>query len=140
PIFASAAPQSFREAKKIAEKLHSDRPLTLYCRCEYRGKTVDFASCGYESPTGSKRAQRIEWEHVVPAEAFGQAFAEWRVGAPHCRRKGGKRYKGRKCAETNPVFARMEADLYNLFPEVGEVNALRSNYSMAEVGALGRFA
>jgi deoxyribonuclease-1 len=34
----------------------------------------------------------------------------------------------------------MEADLYNLFPEVGEVNGLRSNYSMAEIGALGRFA
>jgi deoxyribonuclease-1 len=34
----------------------------------------------------------------------------------------------------------MEADLYNLFPEVGELNGLRSNYSMAEVSALGRFA
>jgi deoxyribonuclease-1 len=34
----------------------------------------------------------------------------------------------------------MEADLYNLFPEVGEVNGMRSNFSMAEVGALGKFA
>jgi deoxyribonuclease-1 len=26
----------------------------------------------------------------------------------------------------------MEADLYNLFPEIGELNGLRSNYSMAD--------
>jgi deoxyribonuclease I len=32
---------------------------------------------------------------------------------------------------TNPVFNKMESDLYNLFPEIGELNGLRSNYSMA---------
>ena len=34
----------------------------------------------------------------------------------------------------------MEGDLYNLFPEDGEVNGLRSNFSMSEIGALGHFA
>ncbi len=29
----------------------------------------------------------------------------------------------------------MEGDLYNLWPEIGELNGLRSNYSMAELGA-----
>ena len=29
----------------------------------------------------------------------------------------------------------MEADLYNLWPEVGELNGLRNNFSMAELGA-----
>jgi deoxyribonuclease-1 len=71
---------------------------------------------------------------VVPAEAFGQSFADWRDGNAHCIRHG-KKYKGRKCAENNPEFARIEADLYNLWPEVGELNGLRNNYSMAELGA-----
>lgn len=130
---------NFREAKKIAEKIHAARGTTLYCQCRYSGKSVDWESCGYKVARDKKRAKRIEWEHVVPAEAFGQSFVEWREGSPKCVRKG-KRFRGRKCAEKNPEFARMEADLYNLFPEVGEVNALRSNFSMAEVSALGKFA
>lgn len=130
--------RSFRDAKKIAARLRVGRERTLYCRCAYSGKRVDFESCGYVSPRESRRSKRIEWEHVVPAEAFGQSFVEWREGAPFCRTKK-KKFKGRRCAEKNPEFARMAADLYNLFPEVGEVNALRSNFSMAEIGALGKF-
>ncbi len=130
--------RSFRDAKKIAARLRVGRELTLYCRCRYAGKRIDFESCGFVSARDSRRAKSMEWEHVVPAEAFGQSFVEWREGAPFCRTKK-KKYKGRRCAGKNPEFARMEADLYNLFPEVGEVNALRSNFSMAEIGALGRF-
>jgi deoxyribonuclease-1 len=133
------AMRDFREAKRIATRLHAQRGLTLYCRCRYSGKQVDLHSCDYRSPGDPERASRMEWEHVVPAEAFGQSFVEWREGAPKCRQKG-KNYKGRKCAEKNPLFNRMEGDLYNLFPEDGEVNGLRSNFSMAEVGALGDFA
>lgn len=136
----NVAVPNFREAKKIATRLHKARGLTLYCRCRYTGKSVDGPSCGYKSPRDPERAKRIEWEHVVPAESFGQSFVEWREGAPNCKSKKGKRFRGRKCAETNPEFSRMEGDLYNLFPEVGEVNGLRSNYSMAEVSALGKFA
>lgn len=145
PALSSESPRgnveipNFTRAKKLTAPLHADRGLTLYCRCGYRGKRIDWASCGYQPVSSGKRAKSMEWEHVVPADAFGQAFVEWREGAPHCQ-KGKKKFKGRKCAEKNPLFARMEADLYNLFPEVGEVNALRSNYSMAEVGALGKFA
>jgi deoxyribonuclease-1 len=131
--------RNFREAKKIAAKLHAKRALTLYCRCKYVGKVIDGSSCGYVGAGDPRRAARLEWEHVVPAEAFGQSFVEWREGAPRCKTKK-KKYRGRRCAEKNPEFARMEADLYNLFPEVGEVNGLRSNYSMAEIGALGKAA
>lgn len=131
--------ENFTKAKKIAAPLHAQRGLTLYCRCRYEGKKVDGESCHYVSARDANRAKRIEWEHVVPAEAFGQSFPEWREGAPLCRTKK-KKYKGRRCAEKNREFARMEADLYNLFPAVGEVNGLRSNYSMAEIGALGKFA
>lgn len=124
---------SFAEAKKIAARIHRDHAVTIYCPCRFKEKTVDLESCGYQVHKNQKRAQRLEWEHVVPAEAFGQSFIEWREGAAPCRKKNGKAYKGRKCAETNPEFAKMEADLYNLWPSIGELNGLRSNYSMAEI-------
>ena len=37
--------------------------------------------------------------------------------------------------KNNPEYRRMEADLYNLWPEVSELNRLRQNFSMAELGA-----
>jgi deoxyribonuclease-1 len=133
------AARNFREAKKIAFRFHAARGLTLYCRCRYTGKVIHRESCGLVPARDARRAARLEWEHVVPAEAFGQSFVEWRDGAPQCRAHG-KAYRGRKCAEKNPEFNRMEGDLYNLFPADGEVNGLRSNFSMAEIGALGHFA
>jgi deoxyribonuclease I len=80
----------------------------------------------------NKRANRIEWEHVVPTHAFGKSFTEWRDGHPKCITKKGKKFKGRKCAEKmNDEYRRMQADMYNLYPAIGEVNGRRSNYSMA---------
>src|SRR5699024_5720450 len=53
---------------------------------------------------------------------------------PKCfDRKKKRAFKGRKCARRNPLFAKMEGDLYNLYPEVGELNGLRSNFSMAMI-------
>lgn len=127
---------SFTKAKRLALELQKEHPFTLYCNCRYEGKKIDLASCGYKSPKGAKsakRAERLEWEHVVPAENFGRAFAEWREGGPLCRKKG-RSFKGRKCAETNSEFNHMEGDLYNLWPEVGEVNGLRNNFSMEALG------
>lgn len=124
---------NFGQAKKIATQIHKDHPESIYCPCQYKGKSFDLRTCGYQVHKDARRAARLEWEHVVPAEAFGQAFAEWRIGSDQCVKKNGKRYKGRKCAEKNPEFDRMEADLYNLWPIVGELNGLRSNYSMAAI-------
>ena len=48
--------------------------------------------------------------------------------------KKGKSFKGRKCAEKiNMAYRYMQADLYNLVPANGQVNALRSNYSYAMI-------
>lgn len=126
--------QHFRQAKRFANELHQEHPYTIYCNCRYRGHDIDLKSCGYKVHKDAKRAARLEWEHVVPAEAFGQSFKEWREGSSQCIHNG-KKYKGRKCAEYNPEFARIEADLYNLWPEVGELNGLRNNFTMAELGA-----
>ena len=125
--------KNFSEAKKIAVRIYKDHQVTIYCPCKYSGKTIDLKSCGYEVYKDPKRASRLEWEHVVPAEAFGNSFVEWRDGSSNCVKKNGKKFKGRKCAETNHDFDRMEADLYNLWPIIGELNGLRSNYSMAQI-------
>ena len=46
----------------------------------------------------------------------------------------GKPFKGRNCAKKMaPAFRFMEGDLHNLQPAIGEVNGLRSNYSMAMI-------
>lgn len=125
--------KNFSSAKKVAAKINKEHPYTIYCACKYSGSKVDLQSCGYKIHKDRKRAQRLEWEHVVPAEAFGNSFAEWREGGPKCS-KHGRNFKGRKCAETNSEFSAMEADLHNLWPEVGELNGLRNNYSMAALG------
>lgn len=72
----------------------------------------------------------IEWEHVVPAENFGRTFSEWRDGHKLCINSKGKAFKGRKCAEKlNTEYRYMQADMFNLYPAIGAVNALRSNYN-----------
>ena len=125
--------KNFAKAKKLALQLHAEHPYTIYCGCKYTGKVIDLKSCGYKVHKDAKRAARLEWEHVVPAENFGRSFKEWREGSEKCFKKG-RRLTNRKCAETNPEFSHMEADLYNLWPEVGELNGLRSNFSMAALG------
>lgn len=127
--------KNFSKAKQELHFIHQENSITLYCGCKYSGETVDLKSCGYKIHKNAKRAAYLEWEHVVPAHAFGQSFKEWREGDPKCiTKKKKKKFKGRKCAQTNEVYARMEADMYNLFPEIGELNGLRSNYSMAAIG------
>jgi deoxyribonuclease-1 len=92
---------------------------------------VDLAACGYVPARDAARAERIEWEHAVPAAAFGHTFAEWREGHPKCLDGRGKAFRGRKCARiASAEFSRIEADLHNLFPVVGEVNGLRSDFPM----------
>jgi deoxyribonuclease I len=112
---------SFSEAKKHLPEIHKENPTTLYCNCKFEGKKINLESCGYRVHKNNRRAQRLEWEHVVPAHAFGHSFAEWRKG-------------GRKMARKNPEFRKMEGDMHNLWPEVGEINQLRSNYSMTDFG------
>ena len=124
--------ESFNKAKKRMVEVFAGHETTFYCGCSYTGKDIDLASCGYQpKKDGAKRAKRLEWEHVVPAHAFGQAFKEWRDGHPECVDRQGKPFNGRNCARKMvQLFRYMESDLYNLQPAIGEVNGLRSNDSM----------
>ncbi len=117
------APASFSQAKKVAAEIYDSQPKSFYCDCtiinEGKKRIPDLKSCGYEIRKQSVRANRIEWEHVVPAWAFGHQLQCWQEG-------------GRKnCSRNSEQFRRMEADLHNLVPAVGEINGDRSNYRFA---------
>lgn len=125
-LFASSAyaepPSSFSKAKKLLKVMYADHQKTFYCGCDYekKGKKLvpEPESCGFSYRKNQKRSQRIEWEHVMPAWAFGHQLQCWQEG-------------GRKNCKKNPQFKKMEADLHNLVPAIGEVNGDRSNFSFS---------
>jgi deoxyribonuclease-1 len=114
--------------KKQLSKIYTTSDKTFYCDCpllRINKKLVpDFKRCNYKPRNKltrkgkvNKRALRKEWEHVVPAWAFGHQLQCWQNG-------------GRKnCGKNNAKFRKMEGDLHSLVPAIGEVNADRSNYS-----------
>ena len=123
---------SFSQAKKMLGQVCADHRVTFYCGAEYDAQSNVTLPDGFTTPKHEKRADKIEWEHALPAENFGQTFAEWREGAPECVDNRSKAFKGRKCAEkVNAEYRMMQADMYNLFPAIGAVNALRSNFNYA---------
>lgn len=125
--------ESINKAKKLLESaVYVDRRETLYCSATFDLKKVVLPPDGFVSKTHKKRAKRIEWEHVVPAENFGRGFSEWRDGSDQCIDNSGRRFKGRACAsKANVQYRHMQSDMYNLFPAIGSVNAKRSNYNFA---------
>lgn len=125
----NAANESFNQAKRMLERqVYFDHRMTIYCGATFDAQKHVTLPAGFSTPAHRKRALKVEWEHAVPAENFGRAFAEWRNGDAQCVDRKGKAFKGRRCAEkANAEYRRMQADMYNLFPAVGAVNALRGN-------------
>ncbi|BBB25876.1 endonuclease [Amphritea japonica] len=119
---AAEPPSSFSKSKRILTGLYQTNPVSFYCGCDYQAKgrklVPQWDSCGYSPRKNANRAGRIEWEHVVPAWAFGHQLQCWQNG-------------GRKACKKEADFRRMEADLHNLVPAIGEVNGDRSNYSFS---------
>lgn len=132
---------SFATSKKLlAGEVYFDHRVTFYCLARYDADGTVKPPKGFFTATHKKRAKKIEWEHALPAEHFGRNFAEWTRGAPSCRDGKGKTYKGRKCAEkANAEFGYMVSDMYNLYPAIGAVNAVRSNLPYAEIGETSRY-
>lgn len=126
---------SFSKAKRLLlREVYKDFHKTFYCGSSFDQTKKVLHDAGYVPKKSWKRAHRLEWEHVVPAHAFGQSFSEWRNGHEQCVTSKGKRFKGRKCTEkTNREFRLMQADMHNLVPAIGEVNGLRSNYSYTQL-------
>lgn len=138
-IFSSAfagGPRTFSEAKVVAkQEIFFDQASgpegELYCGCQWKwvgksGGRVDAESCGYEVRKQQARGERTEWEHIVPAWTFGHQRQCWQNG-------------GRKnCVATDPVFRAMEADLFNLYPSVGEVNGDRAHFNYGMVSGVSQ--
>lgn len=123
-----SAPKNFTEAKLAAKKIYGDHQKTFYCGCYYdeQGK-IDLKSCGYKIQQDTSRANRLEWEHIVPVSHIAFHLPCWQQKL--CRKSNGETYKGRECCrELDEAFSKMEADLHNLVPEIGELNACRSNF------------
>jgi len=116
----AAAPANFDSAKTIASRIYALEKQEFYCGCTIRwqaGKGIpDLKGCGYQIRKNGPRANRIEWEHVMPAQQFGSPLACWK--------KGGRE----QCGKTDVLFKQMEADLFNLKPAIGEVNGDRAHY------------
>ena len=126
PAFATP-PTTFTEAKMVAkQKVYLDQANSsmgeLYCGCKWKwvgksGGRINAESCGLQARKQEARAERTEWEHIVPAWTFGHQRQCWQNG-------------GRKhCVDDDPVFRAMEANIFNLYPSVGEVNGDRSNFN-----------
>ena len=56
----------------------------------------------------------------MPAWFFGNQMECWKAG-------------GRKACKKNKLFAKMEADLHNLVPAIGEINGDRSNFTFEHI-------
>ncbi len=77
----NASNDSFSKSKKMLERqVYQDHRVTIYCGAKFDAKKSILAPDGFITTKYAKRARRIEWEHVVPAENFGRAFSEWRTG------------------------------------------------------------
>lgn len=122
---------SFAQSKKLLlKKVYFDNQITFYCSNPYELKRVDNKEKSlivrddkFYSPRNAftksgkvnERTERVEWEHIMPAENFGRQLPCWRNG-------------GRKACGKDDTFRVMESDMYNLVPSIGEVNGDRSNY------------
>lgn len=124
-ISANAAPEDFAQAKRLLrEHVYFDQNQSasgdFYCGCKWQwagksGGRMEKTSCGFQADSMADRADRLEWEHVMAISAVANQRQCWRDG-------------GRQnCQRTDPVFNRMEADMFNLTPSIGTANALRSN-------------
>ncbi len=120
--FSQFHQNNFAQAKVVASQINADAP-DFYCGCKinWQGKkgVPDLESCGYQIRKNANRARRVEWEHVVPAWEFGHQRQCWQNG-------------GRKNCAKDPDYRRIESDLHNLQPAIGEVNGDRSNFQYSQ--------
>jgi len=127
-------PKNFSKAKRVASKLFASNPYTLYCHCPYdKYKKIDLKSCGMSEAKRNRRANRLEWEHIMPVSSYVKHYQCGREKL--CKKKNGKSYGGRKCCEKiDKSFQMAESELYNLWPAVGLVNGSRRDYKYSMLG------
>ena len=125
----------FAAAKYVARNtIYRDHLETLYCACSFlptktrSGGAIDVERCGYAVRRNEKLGKQLQWDHVVPANTFKRLFACGHTGGSGCKAPGRK-----CCQDTSSEFNHLEADLHNLVPAVGEVNASKGKKPMGLV-------
>jgi len=104
----------WRRAKNAADDIiYAGKDRTLYCGCVYSSDgdnngsgSVHHQACGYVPPqTHASRADRVEWEHIVPAALMpARQFDCWVFG------------NREQCEREDPRAQAMLFDLHNLAP------------------------
>ncbi len=124
---AESEPSSFYKAKQLMlTDVYFDYRKTIYCNAEFDDDSTIFLD-GFFSSKYVDRSAKLEWEHVVPAENFGRALKVWINDDPRCTVEADR---NRDCArKISHEFNQMEADMHNIFPAIGSVNAMRSYYN-----------
>lgn len=128
----------FQKAKRVLKRFYKQIGKDFYCGCEFEKDDEELGrfkikqeSCGLQARKDPKRQTWIEWEHIVPAYSFGKNRECWTK--PNCE-VNAKILKGRKCCSaTDPEFNLIEADLHNIVPVPGEINADRGIYPFGEI-------
>ncbi len=137
PSIAAAEPIPYSVSRKLMySDVFFDHRETLYCGAAYDVHREVKLPDGFVIHSHASRANRAETEHIVPAENFGRTFREWREGDPICVHSDGTPFKGRRCAQlANEEYRLMEADMHNLYPAIGCVNAARGNRNFTQLEA-----
>lgn len=122
-----------RSRRLLLNEVYKDNKKTLYCNIPFDENNNLIIPEWFDVSKVADRSHRIEIEHVIPAEKFGLYIKQWWKGDPLCMDKNGEPFKGRRCAEkTSRIFRLMQADMYNLYPSVGSLNAIRAQYDFGE--------
>jgi len=115
---------SYDTAKRRLYRQIKD-PTTFYCGCKTNlaKSNFDRASCGYVPRNDTKKARRVEAEHILPA----YWIAEFHIGGS-CWEKDDTCGEARDCCRKNDKrFKKAHNDLVNLYPAIGELNLLRND-------------
>ena len=139
----SARRPGFNDSKRRLADIHEriGHSSTLYCGCSYvrvgaSGGKVDLAGCGLVPRRSEARANRVEWEHVVPATWIGRGRQCWSAGHALCVRPDGSSFRGRECCAKEGVdedFMAAYTDMHNMFPVSGEINGDRLAHPFGDV-------
>ena len=131
PVFPSSAflphPPASKPPRVLArQQVCHDRNehSSFYCGCQWQwtgrsGGRIDHGSCGYQTAP-NPTAERIGWEHIVPASVRSAASAGSKADAT-----------------TNSDRVQCPTNLHNLTPAVGEINADRSNFRFGMLPGTG---
>ncbi len=148
-----------KSAQRILDEEFGKIGQTFFCGCDFFRKDVNLKSCGFSFEKYFDRQKRVEWVSVVPEEAMAKSFPSFK-GDKKCKRVESiptrssmrsmgwstsyynytttpRPFEGIECVrKVEPLFNRMESDLYNLVPENGAINVLKGNARLADIEVL----